>query len=76
VLKSELAIGYLVAHNPAGEERLKELVERNVFPKSALDPNFRVGIIIDHKDSSHWLVYSGDDKLPAWYINEELIRLC
>ena len=74
--KSELAIGYLVTHNPSGEERLKELVEDNVVPMTALDPDFRVGVIIDHKGEGcdHWLVYRGDE-VSCWYVTDELVRL-
>lgn len=75
-----------MAHNPAGEERLKELVESDVVPKSALDPDFRVGMIIDHKvswstgarrsaqEGDHWLVYRGDEA-SCWYVTDELVRL-
>lgn len=76
--KSELEIGALVTHHPAGDERLKELVEQKVFPEKALEPDFRIGMIIDHKgqDGCHWLVYSGDEKIPAWYVTDELALLC
>ena len=74
--KSELAIGYLVAHNPSGEERIRELAEAGSVPITVLDPDFRVGVIIDHKGegSDHWLVYRGDE-VSCWYVTDELVRL-
>ena len=76
MLKSELAIGHLVTHNPSGEERLRELVEGDMVPMTVLNPDFRVGMIIGHKGEGcdHWLVYRGDE-VSCWYVTDELVRL-
>lgn len=77
MLKSELAIGYLVTHHPVGEENIRSLVERNILPGTMLVPDFRIGMIIDHKGEhdDHWLIYRGEG-VPTWYVTGELLRLC
>ena len=48
-MKSDLVIGHLVTHHPIGEKNIRGLVERKVLPDAALVPDFRIGLIIDHK---------------------------
>ena len=76
-MKSDLAIGHLVAHHPTGEKNIKDLVERKVLPDATLIPDFRIGVIIDCKGEhdEHWLVYKGEG-IPTWYVTDELLRLC
>ena len=78
MIGDRLRIGFLVTHHPAGDERLKSLVDQNILPDSALDPDFRIGMIVDHKGlpaHRHWLIYSGNERVPAWYVGDELTRL-
>jgi hypothetical protein len=71
-MTSRLKIGVLVTHYPAGCDSLSDLVERDVFPSTALDPDFRVGMIVEKKSEDHWLIYQGNEKAMAWYTTEEL----
>ena len=76
---SELEIGVVVTHNPSGHQKLKDLVDQKVFPGNVLEPDFRIVLIVGYKGDKelggHWLIYRGDEKVPVWYIGDELKRL-